>query len=58
MSGRGFLAPLIAKPRRRIAADRLAVAEPGSIESKTGKFALARTTFLQILEVRQDHRGP
>jgi hypothetical protein len=26
------------------------MAEPGSIESKTGTFALARTTFLQTLE--------
>jgi hypothetical protein len=31
-SGRRFLAPLIAEPRRRIAGDRPAMAEPGSIE--------------------------
>src|SRR5215469_14234480 len=41
---------LITKARRRIASDRLAMAKPGSIEGKTGKFALALTTFLQILE--------
>jgi hypothetical protein len=32
MSGSRFLAPLIAELRRRIAGDRLAVAEPGGIE--------------------------
>jgi hypothetical protein len=32
MSGRRFLAPLIAETRRRIADDRRAMAEPGSIE--------------------------
>jgi hypothetical protein len=32
MSGRRFLAPLIAETRRRIAGDRPAMAEPGSIE--------------------------
>ena len=26
------------------------MAKPGGIEGKTGKFALARTTFIQILE--------
>ena len=50
MSGSRFLAPLIAETRRRIAGDRRAMAEPGSIERKTGKFALARTTFRQTLE--------
>jgi hypothetical protein len=32
LSGRRFLAPLIAETRRRIAGDRPAMAEPGSIE--------------------------
>src|SRR6516164_4981019 len=32
MSGRRFLTPLIAETRRRIAGDRLAMAEPGSVE--------------------------
>src|SRR5215469_11755081 len=41
---------LITKAGRRIAGDRLAMAKPGSIEGKTGKFALAHTTFLQVLE--------
>jgi len=50
MSDRRFLAPLIAETRRRIAGDGLPVAEPGSIERKTGNFSLARTTFLQTLE--------
>ena len=50
MSGSQFLAPLIAELRRRIAGDRLAVAEPSGIEGKTGKFALARTTLIQALE--------
>ena len=50
LSDRRFLAPLIAETRRRIAGDRIAVAEPGSIERKTGNFALARTTFLETFE--------
>lgn len=45
-----ILAPLIAEMRRRIAGDRLAMAEPGSIEGKSGELALARTAFLQTLE--------
>jgi hypothetical protein len=36
--------------RRRIADDRLAVAESSSIERKTGKLALTRTTLIQVLE--------
>src|SRR5262249_2110681 len=48
--GSRFLAPLIGETHRGIACDGLAVAEPGSIERKTGKLALARTTFLQIFE--------
>ena len=50
MSGSLFPVPLIAEPCRRIAGDRGAVAEPGSVECKIGKFALARTTVVQILE--------
>jgi hypothetical protein len=42
--------PLIAETRRRVVGDRRAMAEPGSIEGKTGNFPLARTTFLQTLE--------
>src|SRR5215469_17282878 len=41
---------LITKAGRRIAGDRLAMDKPGSIEGETGKFALAHTTFLQVLE--------
>src|SRR6202008_149367 len=33
-----------------IAGDRRAMAEPGSIKWKTGKFALTRTTIIQILK--------
>jgi len=49
-SHRWFLVPLISKTRGCIARYGLAMAEPGSIEGKTGEFALARTTLVQILE--------
>jgi hypothetical protein len=50
MSDSRLLAPLVAKARRCIASDRLAVAEAGGFEGKAGEFALAGTAFPQILE--------
>src|SRR5215469_3168899 len=47
------IAPFMAETGRSIAGDRLAVAEPDSIEWKTGKFALAGTTILQTLEAER-----